>query len=309
MHKLQQPRPCRQKHKNKRKSAKKERKERVKIRRERAKYEVALTAATAPEATRESLTTMTPKDITERFQRAIDTNIHHDDKPTVFGISKSKTDPDKVRIRRKTEEQAKLLRQINWETAFEGLSVRKPKYGIVIHTVPKDEFNTLIDANKSTIERIERQNSTPIVNVAPLRRKDNKHSANASIVVFTADPYAADRCIRHGFYLNYLLYPAEKYTPDMLITQCYNCGEDGHRAAQCHKDKRQCGKCAEHSHPTNECKSKSKLKCGNCKGEHEVWHHKCPVRIAESRKLHTLREKPHLIIHPNLESRLGFSVD
>ena len=85
------------------------REERAKIRREREKYEVSLTAATAPEATRKSLTTMTPKDITERFQRAIDTNIHHEDKPRVFGISKSKTDPDKVRIRCKTEEQAKLL--------------------------------------------------------------------------------------------------------------------------------------------------------------------------------------------------------
>ena len=268
------------------------RQQRTKILQERAKYEVSLTAAAAPESTRNSLTTMTPKDITERLQRTIDTNIHHEDKPTVFGISKSKTAPDKIRLRCKTEEQAKQLRQINWETAFEGLSVRKPKYGIVIHAVPKDEFNTLIDTtNEATVERIERENSTPIVNIAPLRRKDNENSANASIVAFTTDPYAADRCIRHGFYLNYTHYPAEKYTPDLQITQCYNCGEHGHRAAECHKDKQRCGKCAEHSHPTKECKSDSKPKCGNCEGEHEVWYHKCPVRIAESRRLHTLRGK------------------
>src|SRR5271170_3501562 len=94
-------------------------------------------------------------------------------------------------------EQAKQLRQINWETAFEGLTVRKPKYGIVIHAVPKDEFNTLIDTmNKSTVERMERENSTPIVNIAPLHRKEKENSTDASIVVFTTDPYAADRCIR-----------------------------------------------------------------------------------------------------------------
>jgi hypothetical protein len=111
------------------------RQQRAKIIQERAKYEVSFTAASAPESTRSSLTTMTPKAITERLQLTIDTNIHHEDKPTVFGISKSKTDPDKIRLRCKTEEQAKQLRQINWETAFEGLSVRKPKYGIVIHAV------------------------------------------------------------------------------------------------------------------------------------------------------------------------------
>ena len=62
------------------------------------------------------------------------------------------------------EEQAKQLRQINWETAFEGLSARKPKYGIVMNAFPKDEFNPLIDTtNNSTVERIERENSTPIV--------------------------------------------------------------------------------------------------------------------------------------------------
>src|SRR5271170_2025575 len=47
----------------------------------------------------------------------------------------------------------------------------------------------------------------------------------------------------------------------------------------------------QNSHPTKECKSDSKLKCGKCKGEHEVWHHKCPVRIAESRRQHALRGK------------------
>ena len=63
--------------------------------------------------------------------------------------------------------------------------MRKPKYGIVIHAVPKDEFNVLIDANKSTMERLERENTVPIVKIAPLRRKDSKKTAaHHSIVVW-----------------------------------------------------------------------------------------------------------------------------
>jgi hypothetical protein len=166
------------------------RQQRAKILQERAKYEVSFTAASSPESTRSSLTTMTSKASTECLQRTIDTNIHHEDKPAVFGISKSKTAPDKIRLQCKTEEQAKQLRQINWETAFEGLSVRKPKYGIVIHAVPKEEFSTLIDTmNKSTVKRIEHENSTSIVNIAPLRRKDNENSANITKIGFFRSAY------------------------------------------------------------------------------------------------------------------------
>ena len=148
----------------------------------------------------------------------------------------------------------------------------------------EDEFNVLIDANKSTIECLERENTVSIVKIAPLRRKDSKKTAaHHSIVVFTTDPHAADRCIRHGFYINYLLYPAEKYAPQLQIIQCYKCGDYGHRAAQC-KQKQRCGKCGESTHSTNECTS-SEPKCGHCDGKHEIWHHECPTRVAVSRRL------------------------
>ena len=264
------------------------REQRALLRQERAKYEVTLTTASAPDKTRKSLSTMSHKDITERFQSTINANVQQEEKPKLFGVSKATE--DHIRIRYKTEQEAKLLRQLNWETAFEGLSVRKPKYGIVIHTVPKDEFNLLIDTDKTTIERLEHENTVPIVKVAPLRRKENKKATqHHSIVIFTTDPHAADRCINHGFHINYLLYPAEKYTPQLQITQCFKCGNYGHRAAQC-KQGHQCGRCGE-DHPTHECKSKEEPKCNQCNGKHENWHHECRVRITESRRLKQLGQQ------------------
>src|SRR5947207_2320560 len=68
------------------------REQREKIHQERVKYEVTLTAATATDETRKSLITMSHKDITERFQRAIDINILHDEKLKLYGISKAIND-------------------------------------------------------------------------------------------------------------------------------------------------------------------------------------------------------------------------
>lgn len=263
------------------------REQKTATRQERAKYEVTLTATT--KETKDKLIAMSYKDITERIQTTIDTNIHHDDRPSVFGISKP-TKQGTVRVRCETEDQAKILRDINWECGLEGLQARQPKFGIVIHAVNKAHFNILIDTNKPTFDRIEKENTLPIVNIAPLRRKDNKKpSEYHSIVIFTTDAHAADRCIKRGLYLNYRLYPAERYTPQLQITQCYNCGKYGHRAAYC-KHKHCCGKCAENHHTTKDCQTdNSEPKCSNCGSKHENWHHECSTRITESRRLDSLR--------------------
>jgi hypothetical protein len=177
---------------------------REKARQERAKYEVILTTATAPE-----IASLSNKEITEHLQQAVDSNIHHNDKRKLYGISK--TGHSHIHIRCKSEDEAQTLRNINWESASKGLSVYKPKYGIVIHAVPKFEFNAVIDTNNPMIERLERENSIPITKIAPLRRKEKENAAHHSIVVFTTDPYATDRRIKHGFYINYLHFPHHNY--------------------------------------------------------------------------------------------------
>jgi hypothetical protein len=181
--------------------------ERNKTRQERAKCEVALLATT--ESTKERLLSMTYKEITEGIQNTINSNVQGEDKPTLLGVSKPTKDGT-IRIHCETEDEANMLREINWEAATtKGIQARKPKYGIVIHGVNKDNFNTAIDNNKPTIERIEKENTLPVAKIVPLRRKLNKESPTHSIVVFTTDAHAADRCIKRGMYLNYCLYNTE----------------------------------------------------------------------------------------------------
>jgi len=71
------------------------REQKTATRQERAKYEVTLTATT--KETKEKLIAMSYKDITERIQTTINTNVHHDEKHSVFGVSKP-TEQGTVRV-------------------------------------------------------------------------------------------------------------------------------------------------------------------------------------------------------------------
>jgi len=246
--------------------------------RERARCDVTLIATT--DNTKKNLATSTYRVITKKIQTAIDDNVQHDDKPLLLGVRKPTKDGT-IRIRCRTEEEANTLREMDWDTAIGGLQARKPRYGIVVHKIDEDHYNVLAqDADEPSIKHVEKVNALPIVNISPLLRKQN----NDSIIIFTTDPHAADRCIKQGIYINYRLHNAQKYTPELQITQCYNCGKYDHRAAQC-LNKHHCGKCGKDNHGTRDCTYSGKPKCSNCHGNHENWHHKCPIRIAERQRL------------------------
>jgi Zinc knuckle len=258
--------------------------QRTTTRQEQAKLEVTLQATT--DDAKEKLSAMSYKEITEGIQTTINTNVFTDNKPVLFGVSKP-TNDGTVRLRCKTEEDAKTLRKLDWEAATKGLQVRKPKYGIVVHKVDKSDYDSLMDPrNLDTIKQMQQDNELSIANIAPLLRKDD----NDSIIIFTTNLHKADRCIKQGIYINYCLYNAQKFAPELQTTQCYNCGEYGHRVAQC-KKKHRCGKCGKDNHGTRDCKHTGKPKCSNCQGNHENWHHECPTRTTERRRLNGLRSR------------------
>ena len=105
------------------------RKQELKLRQERAKYEVTLTAAAAPDETKNLLATLHEKEITKRCQHAIDVSIDDNtlDKPWLYGVNKLAQ--NNIRLQCRTPEQAEKLRNINWGLAFEGLDVYQPKFG------------------------------------------------------------------------------------------------------------------------------------------------------------------------------------
>jgi hypothetical protein len=255
--------------------------QRTTTRQEQAKCEITLRATT--EDTKKMLSGMSCKELTNGIQSTINTNVSGNDKPVLFGVQPTKDGG--LRLRCKTEAHAKILRELNWETATKGLQAQKPKYGIVAHKINKSDYDVLrVEANKDAVNEIQDNNDLPIANIGSLLRKDD----NNSIVMFTHDPHAADRCIKQGIYINYCLYDVYKYTPELQITQCYNCGKYNHRASQC-TSKHQCGKCGKDDHGARDCNHTGEPKCSNCHGNHHNWHHECPTRTTERRRLNGLR--------------------
>ena len=58
-----------------------------------------------------------------------------------------------------------------------------------------------------------------------------------------------------------------------------------------------CGKCGE-SHETQSCKN-TMVKCCQCKGPHEAWHYKCPIKLMKRKTLREIKHQlPHKFIVP-----------
>jgi hypothetical protein len=257
------------------------------LRKKREPYQVILT--TPNKETIAELNTMHAENIRQRCQNIIDLDGTPTAKLRLRGIAKI---TNGIRLDCTSPEDAQCLRQIiDWSKAFKDLAVHKPKHGIVVHGVHTAQVTGIEDTEiqKSTIQEWEESNGMKIDSIKKLRRKprSDKPPLNCSIVVFTEDPYAADKCILSGFYIDSLHHKAEKYAPQLHITQCFNCFEYGHRASNC-KRKKKCGKCTSEDHSTSECSSVEPHCCG-CKGSHTAWAQHCPLRNAEGRRLMDLR--------------------
>lgn len=178
---------------------------------------------------------------------------------------------------------------VDWNLAYSNLVIHKPQYGIMIHGVPKTTLRFEEDSRKA-IEEFEEANeelNIKAIRIKPLHRYPKPGSLNHSIVVFTEDAEAANRCIDSNVVINYQIFTAEKYAPQTRILQCLKCYDYGHMAVQCTKELT-CGRCAK-NHDTNQC-TEPELKCTNCQGKHQAWHHECERRKRESDQLKQRRQ-------------------
>jgi hypothetical protein len=111
-------------------------------------------------------------------------------------------------MRTETKEGAKTIKgaSINWDEAYPGMRVYKPKYGVVVHSVPTHSINLDTSVCSETKDEWRKQNANSkitITNIKTMRKARQRHrpTAHRSIVVFTEDGKAADHCIQHGFFI------------------------------------------------------------------------------------------------------------
>jgi len=261
------------------------------LKQHRQKLAIMLSTAKADTNTKKYLKEKHPKEIINIFQKAVD-DVYKDSQnpPQLVGMNKL---PDgAIRLHCRDEESAQMLQFMDWTKAFPGIEKHRSKYGIVVHMVSKLDINPSdTETYKDQVEQLEDENTRSNLRVAqivPLRRrpKRNQTSIHHSIVIFTYSAKEADECINLGVIINGEQYSAQRYTPQLNITQCYKCYAFGHRATQCRGPGR-CGKCGSTEHETTECTEE--VRCCNCQGAHPAWHIECPKRDEEAQRLDQLR--------------------
>ena len=264
------------------------RKHQIQQRMEKRRTQVTLTMESADTPLREEVNKASNEDITKQFQQTINQALTNDD-CTIQGIQKLKSGD--IRVHCSTPQEAEALRNIDWNTAYKGLKAKKPKYGIVIHGVSISDLDPMSYNDTGVIHDLEQQNqstSIKIASIRPLRKKPpTKEPKHMSIVVFTHDPVAADKCIKQGFYIKHTYCKTAKYAPHLRVTQCFKCYGYGHLAEACRSNPI-CGKCGMSGHQTKECTNTETI-CVRCKVDHPAWHRDCPQRTEEGHRIATIR--------------------
>jgi hypothetical protein len=258
-----------------------------------AKLEVVLTVDSHEPNARDTLADATYEDITKQLQATVQ-QAPITKKPKINAIQKLKSGD--IKIICQTTDEAATLKNINWASAYNGLSIKKPRYGIVVHGIPREYIQSLgSDINSKEVTTILEQQNSPqnltVTNISTLRRLKQEISTptHTSIIIFTNDAEAADACINSGIIINYRRFPAEKYCPQLKLTQCYKCHKYGHTASKCKAEKATCGFCASQEHATNECLTKDSPHCINCKEHHPAWSPTCKYRDEEGKRLAAIR--------------------
>ena len=172
---------------------------------QREKLAITITATAAPDTTKNQLKTMHAKDLIHKCQSAIAERFKEGRIPKIHGINKLSN--DEYRFHCESEEDPQLLSKMDWSQLFNGVRVKKRKYGLVIHGVPKKDLDPNTENEIILKDEIEEENTSrdlQVVQVNPLRRTQkhlNKIAAHHSVVIFTHSVEEADECIKRGMFI------------------------------------------------------------------------------------------------------------
>jgi hypothetical protein len=213
-------------------------KEKIK-KQQREKLMIIITAATAPDTTKNQLKAMHAKDMIQKCQSAITEYFTEGRVPKIHGINKLTN--DEYRLHCESKEDPQLLSKMNWSLIFSGVKIKKRKYGLVIHGIPKKDLDPTTEDEIILRDEIEEENTSrnlQVAQVTPLRRTQkhlNKIAAHHSVVIFTHSIEEADECLKRGILIKGSFYYPEKYAPELNITQCYKCYKFGTILVRLHR--------------------------------------------------------------------------
>jgi hypothetical protein len=215
-------------------------------------------------------------------------------------------------IKAARREDAEALKQFanDWvDRVGRGATIRLPTYGILAHGIRTSTMDTekfeeikaiLLHDNRPFIPNAD------ITYIGWLSRASLTKSAS-TIIVELSSPEDANKIIDEGLIWQGEAFQCERYDRQCRLKQCYQCQRYGHIGTQC-KASATCGYCAE-AHSSKDCPSKADKstarKCAVCKGAHEAWNHRCPVRKTELSKVkaaYDARQPYHFV--PSIKGRV-----
>jgi hypothetical protein len=266
--------------------------EQERIRAQRIQSTITLNTTETNDKVQQWFQTENNEKIAISIQKAIENQLNIS--CAILGISKQQN-TIKIHHRMCDKDADEVEQNMNWNAIAEGLKPHEDIHGVVVYGVPKDIDIT----DPQIIESLKEANHCikpdAIDRITPLRRNPTA-AEYQSIIVFSKYPEELNTWIEQGFSINYQIYRTQRFTKRTQLIQCFNCYGYGHHAKTC-QAKTCCGKCGE-SHETQNCKNTT-VKCCQCKGPHEAWHYKCPIKLMKRKILREIRHQlPYKFIVP-----------
>jgi hypothetical protein len=152
----------------------------------------------------------------------------------------------------------------------------KPRFGVVVHRTPTEEFDLEAGATQAA-EKIIEDNSLAlhgfrIEELAWMKAKDKPLGKFASLGIWFDSPEGAEHMLRNGFLVNGHFIPKVVHR-EIKEKRCFRCQRFGHLAWSC-KETPRCGHCAG-QHERERCPPGVRARCLDCSDEHPTGDRQC----------------------------------
>jgi hypothetical protein len=156
----------------------------------------------------------------------------------------------------------------------------KPRFGIVVHQVPTEDFNLDREKNQGIEKILEENNLTKkgfqIKDIAWLKKKDKPLGRSATMGIWLNTPDAADSIINNGLLVGQR-YIRNVETYRVELKRCHHYQKFGHLAWSC-KEQVKCGHCSR-QHDQRHCLPGVRPRCSDCNGEHPTGDRRCQTPL------------------------------